>query len=329
MLRSKTSAQTNQIIYNSCMQQKRLSETDSSIKQRIIIIMALTLANRVLLSAGALTVYILSLLFWAHFLPFQHDGNTSTLAIFRILLGRILSTGKSIQSVKNGSFDPDYFALRNKPAIPALLIDEHSAVITKAKNGKRSLLFCGLWPLERKTIIMHVFHLLPAAFTFGPESKHNPFTQTFSAKNNLRSGKALHTDIERTRCLTSDGIALIPVFNVIYRIKQPHELENGMREWLAFSAYLESVNVFGHVTDQIEDMIGGTIANSIKQTIASKTWDQIEQGAPSREKLIAYIQRMLDLPADDSGGYGQNHLLPTAWRNIFTISVTVEQVWTR
>jgi hypothetical protein len=340
MLRSKTSAQTNQIIYNSCMQQKRLSETDSSIKQRIIIIMALTLcaapllsgkplANRVLLSAGALTVYILSLLFWAHFLPFQHDGNTSTLAIFRILLGRILSTGKSIQSVKNGSFDPDYFALRNKPAIPALLIDEHSAVITKAKNGKRSLLFCGLWPLERKTIIMHVFHLLPAAFTFGPESKHNPFTQTFSAKNNLRSGKALHTDIERTRCLTSDGIALIPVFNVIYRIKQPHELENGMREWLAFSAILESINVFGNVTHQIEDMIGEHIASQLKEMIASFTWAEIEQAASSHGKMIAYVQHKIDQHAYTGDRHNQNHLLPRAWRGMFITRVIVEQVWTR
>jgi hypothetical protein len=340
MIWSGTSPQTNQIIYNSIMQQKRLSESDTSFKQRIIAVLAFLLcavpllsgrplANRILLSAGALAVYALSLLFWAHFLPFQHDGDTVTFPFFRILLGNLLRRGRSIQTVKNGAFDADYFALRSKPAIPALLIDSHSAVTTKAANGKRGLLLAGLWPLERKTTVVHVFHLLPAAFTFGPGGNHNPFTHTISAKNNLRGGKALHMEIERTRCQTADGVELIPVFNVIYRIKPPQEMENGTREWLAFSAYLESVNVFGHVTDQIEDMIGGTIANPIKQTIASKTWDQIEQGASSREKLIAYIQRMLDLPADDSDGYGQNHLLPTAWRNIFTISVTVEQVWTR
>ena len=340
MIGNPTGPQSNQIIYNSGMQRNRLTETETSFKQRMIAILALALCaaplladkpltNRLLLSAGAIIIYALSLLFWAHFLPFQHDGDSGRLPIFRIVMGRFFNSGKSIQPVKDGSFDPDYFALRSKPAIPALLIDEHSAVITKADNGKRSLLLGGLQPLDQKATIVHVFHLLPAAFTFGPSGNHNPLTHTASARNSLHSGKALHMDIERTRCLTADGIELVPVFNILYRIKAPQELENGTREWLAFSAFLESANATGNVSHQIAQMIGGQIANQIKQMMASTSWEQIEQAAPSQEKLSAYIQRMLDQPADTGGGHDNRNLLPAAWRNLFIISVSVGQVWTR
>ena len=322
------------------MQQKRLTETNAIIKQRMSLILVLALciaplltgrplANRILLSAGTFAMYGLSLLFWSYFFPLQNNSKAGTMPMLRILPGSLSIHGRSIQAVKNGSFNPDYFALRSKPAIPALLIDEHSVVITKDENNKRGLLLSGLWTLNKNTTIVHVFDLRPAAFTYGPDSRQNPIARDQSHKDNLRSEKTLHIDLERTRCVTADGVELIPVLKIIYRAKHPHELKRGIREWLAFSAFLESANIIGNVANLIEDMIGTQIANHLKESIGIITWDQINQAATSREQLVSYFQHMIDQTAYPIDGNGQKPILPAAWRNMFITRIQVKQVWTR
>jgi len=319
------------------MHQKQQSGVGVLIRQRLNFMLALLLCstplltnrpllNRILLSASALAFYTLSLLFWAYFFPYRHKNKTDKTPLFRILLDSVIGNDRSIQSAKDGTFNPDYFALRSKPAISTLLVDENTAVITKNANGKRCLLLGGLWTLRRKTAIFQVFDLRPAVFTYGPDSRRNPITQN-QHQDNLRSGKTQQIGLERTRCVTSDGVELIPVLKIIYRIKHPSELEHNSRDWLALSAFLESAHVFGNVAHQIEDMIGAHIANHLKQSINTVSWDQIERSASSQDKLIAYFQRIIDQPAQGSNGQSPKPLLPAVWRNVVITSIHVEQVW--
>jgi len=271
-----------------------------------------------------LAIYAISMLFWISFIPFRYQGNTDTLQLLKHHIRHGFLRNDAIKRVDDGNFDADYFALRDKPQISALLIDNHSAVAIKDGASKRGIFFDGLWQLKPQTSVLHVFDLQARTFTLGPDSSHNPFTASGHPSRSMRENQANLIAADRTRCQTSDGVELVPVVAVCYRLISEEPRNKISRRLLAFSAYLEGEGRFGDGSALIESILGAHIAEKLGEAAHEIVWAELEPQAQSHKQLSALIHsRMV---GKDIGMRNRIALQPPLL-GLLSVTINVVKVW--
>jgi hypothetical protein len=250
--------------------------------------------NRVIWISFFSGAYVASLAFWVHFFPWHFDLSQDNWQILRSLVSCSVSKNKTVNSIKNGQFDRDYFALKAKPFISYLVIDENSAAVMKNSHNTSFVLFSGSWHLNRGDCIQHVFDLRPAAFLFGPDTNRNPFTVFQQTNENLRELNSLGLEIKNTVCQTSDGVKIVPVFKIFYAWKQADRSDSLIRQLLQVAMVLESANYAGEAKKQLEGMLGSLVAERFSEVAKTIEFNAIQAPGQKPGQAPPFFQHLLD-----------------------------------
>jgi len=174
--------------------------------------------------------------------------------------------------------------------------------------------------MERNSRIVHVFDLRPARLTIGPDTRANPLSASHHEGSSLRGAKALIASINQTRCQTADGVALVPVIEVIYRITSSENDPQWTRKIYALSALLESKNAYGHTPILIEELFSTQLTGHLKHILGTVRSQDLA-GQP--DQLAARVQHLAGIDADFL-----DRQLPAPLRGLFIASVEIKKVWT-
>lgn len=254
---------------------------------------------------------ILSLAFWMHFFPYKFPRGSARIRHF---FQGIFRNNPPFAVLSNANFDLDYFALRRKPHIPLLVVDNNSAVVIKTPDERRHVLCNDSFDLEPGTEICHIFERRPGLISLEPNS--------FSAGNPINPMQKILS------CKTADGAQLTPLLKVYYRLQCNHDSVRAQRDFAALSHQLEKEKVQGLVTKPIESMIAEAVITAFAGIAESTNLRETGLASGDTGILIAHFQGLLDTPGslldslmpEDVKKY--QHIL-----RVYTLRIVLRELW--
>ena len=277
-----------------------------------------------------LFVWVCSFLFWFAFFPNRPDNTPKAFRIFGLFITDVFNPRKTAGFIENGSFDRDYFTIQKKPYIASLFIDSNSIVIIKDIQNRRTVLSSGLWKLEKGSSIIHTFDLLPHSFTYGADTDQNLFKLSHQNHRNLKGLNAHNLDLERSRCLTKDGVELFPCLHITYRLLDPNQYKHSYKELLTFSAYLEGKSQIGNGTKAIEEYIGSLTIMGLRDLFNTLSKNDIGDHINDPDKLAEVIREKVGTLLNQKTAPGiMKNPDRFSWLSLFRIKTEIRRVWTR
>jgi len=263
---------------------------------------------------------VASIGFWLFFFPFDFKDNSHFISLPAVFCRLLRQNYDGKLQIKNGVFWRDYFSIQEKPHIPALMVDRNSVAVITNTRSSRIVLHPGNHLVERGAQIVHVFNTSPQYFQYGPGTSAHPVVELERANSNLRRVHTLKRESANTRCQTRDGVVLIPVFMIHYRMHSVHSNRQTSARLKAFSALLEKEQTTGNMGKRIEALIGKMITGQFRRMIETMEMANWSQGTLINRDMHAFLQSQISSPTP-------NKAIEKAICDLYTIRTRIQEIW--
>jgi hypothetical protein len=223
------------------------------------------------------------------FLDFVNTIQTLFLSVFK--------NAKSVYHIQAGKFDRDYFVIREKPKLGALLIDENSVVVVINNAGKKRVFSSDYHFIKNGEQVLHTFDLGSHHFFWGPQDTENPFRDHIPDLD-LNQIHLHSLRVAQTKWLTKDEIAVVPSFSIFYNFssfagkKQLEEMS------LNISDYFSAKKITGELQIEINKLFGECVTNIwkvlLEKTNANQIISSTYQNSPLMDKFLMNINTIIN-----------------------------------
>lgn len=215
-----------------------------------------------------------SFFFWLNFIPFFPKGFVDFFRLVQTIFLSFFRRTNSKYHIRAGKFDRDYFVIKNKPELGAVLNDEKSIVIVINNNGRKRVIPYGYQFIDKGEHVLHTFDLGFHHFFWGPmeieDSQRSKIPDQDLNRTHLHSLK-----IAQTKFQTKDGITIIPSFSIFYNSYTNARGKLLEATALNISDYFSTHNINGELQTEINRIIGESATNSWKNLLNKSSSKEI------------------------------------------------------